>query len=253
MKKKLLSMFMAATMAVSITACGNSAGSSDDKKIAELESQIAELQQELKDAKQGQSSSSDSGSGVETSDFDGETQAIIDDISADTASAYGACGADAMYYIKNGILVIKGTGAISEATWDCTENEFTKINKIIIDEGITSIAGEIFGTFSNGDIYLHINGPLYSVVLPSTLSEIGHCAFGGNTELGKINIPDSVTAIGDGAFHDCDSLDATTVEKIKSINPNAMELDMIHAEKSEEEAEPEVEVEVETEPEAEAE
>ena len=202
MKKKIISAILIATLTVSMTACG---GSTDSKRVAELEAQIEELQQQLEEAT--------------ASNFDSETQSLIDSINAETADCYGSCGPDAMYYYKGGILVIKGTGEIVDDTWANRENKDynLNINRVIVDEGITSIGPSMFGN----DGYFFIAMDLYKVVLPSTLTNIGETAFSEWEELKDINIPDSVTTIGNGAFYDCNSLDSATVEKIKSINPSA--------------------------------
>lgn len=211
MKKKLLSLILVATMSFGITACGNS---TDSKKVAEFKEQIEELQQQLEEAKQGQTNSSTS-----TGNFDSETQSIIDSINTDTADCYGSCGPNAIYYYKGGILVIKGTGEIVDSTWANEENGKynVNINRVIIDEGITSI-GE--ATFIKSD-YFFISMDLYNVTLPSTLTNIGERAFLDWEELKDINIPDSVNSIGDDAFYKCYALDAATIEKIKAINPSA--------------------------------
>ena len=222
MKKKLLSLILVATMSFGITACGNSTESTDSKRVAELEEQIEELQQQLEEAKQGQTDTSASDSTTSTGNFDSETQSLIDSINADTADCYGSCGPDAMYYYKGGILVIKGTGEIVDHTWAQKENDDYNLNitRVIIDEGITSI-GE--STFSNTD-YFFISMDLYKVTLPSTLTNIGKKAFCRWEELTDINIPDSVSSIGDGAFYDCNALDSATREKIEAINPLAFDL-----------------------------
>ena len=256
MKKRISSLIMITALAVGLTACGSSTESSDSKRVAELEAQVEELQQQLEEAKQGQPASSTS-----TSNFDSETQSLIDSINADTAEYQGVCGADAKWYYKDNVLVIRGTGEITNNTWD-SEDYKNKMRAtwLIIDEGITSISCD--GAFNA------VTCELAKVVLPSTLKEIGIDAFYGSpdltsinipdgvTEIGdsafwscdsltsitipdsvtcigkdafcycrqltSINIPDSVTEIGDSAFSFCDSLDASTIEKIKSINPSAL-------------------------------
>ena len=198
MKKKLISVILIATLAVSITACG------DSKRVAELEAQVAELQAQLEE---------------NASKFDSETKSIIDSINTETATCFGSCGPDAMYYYKGGILVIKGTGEIVDSTWANKENDDynLNINRVIIDEGITSIGADVFCN----TVYFYMSMNLYKVDFPSTLTTIGKEAFEGWEELKAINIPDSVTKIGNGAFSDCTSLDESTIEKIKAINPDA--------------------------------
>ena len=47
---------------------------------------------------------------------------------------------------------------------------------------------------------------LKSVELPSTIKDIGICAFNGCSKLQEINLPDSIDFIEDGAFRYCESL-----------------------------------------------
>ena len=205
MKKKLLSLILVATMSFGITACGNS---TDSKRVAELEEQTEELQQQLEEAKQGQTDSSTS-----TGNFDSETQSLIDSINADTAEYQGVCGADAKWYYKDNVLVIKGTGEISDNPWQSDEYKVSgtyserifKINWVIIDEGITTIYD-----YNNDDIFYHRAfgdiDELTKVVLPTSLEKIGASSFERCESLTSINIPDSVTTIGDSAFAYCSSL-----------------------------------------------
>ena len=60
MKKKLLSLIVVTALAVGLTACGGSTESSDSKRVAELEEQTEELQQQVDEEKQEQTDSSTS-------------------------------------------------------------------------------------------------------------------------------------------------------------------------------------------------
>ena len=52
---------------------------------------------------------------------------------------------------------------------------------------------------------------LTSVNIPDSVTEIGNCAFYNCTGLASVNIPDSVTKIGDSAFYNCTGLDSITI------------------------------------------
>ena len=240
MKKKLLSLLIITTLSIGITACGKSTESSSDKTVAELEAQIEDLQKQLEEAKQG--NSTDGLDGTESS-YDSETQDIIK-YTEENAEYQGVCGADAKWYYKDNVLVIKGTGDIIDNPWYefyyKSDPKLEKdINWVIIDEGITSICDS---AFSGGDGSNFKN--LSKVILPQTLESIGNSAFDScfnlksieipnsvtyigrqafwYTSLESINIPNSLNELGDYAFTKCPLSDEATIEKIKSINPNAI-------------------------------
>ena len=73
---------------------------------------------------------------------------------------------------------------------------------IVIKEGITSIPdfGFSFGIHGNGGERLNNYDRIKTVKLPDTLKTIGWGAFDNCHKLEKINIPESVTSIGDEAF-----------------------------------------------------
>lgn len=120
--------------------------------------------------------------------------------SADTLIKSGKCGENATWVLDNdGTLTISGTGAMYDyshgAPWG------TDIKKVVIEKGITSIAGCAFYGCTN----------LTSVTIPDGITCIGYAAFDGCTNLTNITIPDSVTVIGDWAFQDCTNLKSITI------------------------------------------
>lgn len=242
MKKKLLSLLIITTLSIEITACGKSTESSSDKTVAELEAQIEDLQKQLEEAKQGNSTD---GLDSTESSYDSETQDIIK-YTEENAEYQGVCGADAKWYYKDNVLVIKGTGDIVNLTWSDEYNDALSINWLIIDEGITSICDYAFVRTDNGnfDADYEMCEYISKVILPQTLESIGDYAFYYFNSLKSIEIPNSVTYIGSSAFCDCYSLENIkipdnineigdcafsncnlsdeAIEKIKSINPNAI-------------------------------
>lgn len=67
---------------------------------------------------------------------------------------------------------------------------------------------------------------LTSVILPSTIKEIGQEAFWECKNLTLVSIPEGVTTIGDYAFYACDSLKTLILpSSIKSIGDRAFDLD----------------------------
>lgn len=243
MKKKLLSLLIITTLSIGITACGKSTESSSDKTVAELEAQIEDLQKQLEEAKQGNSTD---GLDSTESSSDSETQDIIK-YTEENAEYQGVCGADAKWYYKDNVLVIKGTGDIADPTWRNEDEDALRINWLIIDEGITSICDNAFSGYIYDD-KMHSFNICYNiskVILPQTLESIGNDAFSRCEILKIIEIPNSVTYIGYGAFFGCYSLENIkipdnineignqafyecnlsdeAIEKIKSINPNGID------------------------------
>ena len=67
---------------------------------------------------------------------------------------------------------------------------------VVIPDGVTAIGENAFLNCS----------ALKSISLPSTLKEIGKCAFGGCKSLSSVEIPEDVTKIGEYAFTRCSAL-----------------------------------------------
>lgn len=181
--KRVTAFIMALTLMVGLTACGGAekGNASSQQPPAESQSQTA-------------------------SSFDKETQAFLDSITVDNAEFKGICGSNAMWYYKDNVMVIKGTGAVNDRTWRTEElyNQGMMINWVIIDEGITSLCD---GAFSGAGILHFPCDHISKVILPSTLQSIGRDAF-IYTDLTSITIPDSVTEIGSDIFDGCLSLTA---------------------------------------------
>ena len=117
--------------------------------------------------------------------------------------SYRVVGTNAEWELKNGVLTISGTGAMSvdtssnyrfsESANMCysDDNVWKFINgsvkKIVIEGGITSIPERAFAYFSN----------LTEVEIQDGVKTIKKEAFYGCSSLSKITIPASVTTIGD--------------------------------------------------------
>lgn len=113
------------------------------------------------------------------------------------------------------VLTISGKGAMKnyENTWDmpwCGSN----IEKIVVEEGVTSIGDNCFSQ----DSFVESDRKIKNVVLPSTLKRIGKAAFSYCVKLKNISIPESVTEIGEGAFCNSGITSVTLPQNIKTIS-----------------------------------
>lgn len=93
--------------------------------------------------------------------------------------ASGKCGENLTWIINDGILMISGTGYMynsfgKEAPWWYYQK--SSINKVVINNGITSIAGMAFWELEN----------LKEVILPDSVKEIGNRVFYCCTNLERI-------------------------------------------------------------------
>ena len=120
----------------------------------------------------------------------------------------GSCGESATWTLdESGTLTISGTGAINDEAF----KNNTKIKKVIIEEGITSIGASVFAACEN----------LTSVTLPQSLTNIGNQAFQYCYYLKVINGGEGITNIGSQAFY-CPQLTKITLnssnESLKNYN-----------------------------------
>jgi len=93
-----------------------------------------------------------------------------------------------------------GTGlSFDDLKWNTEQNE-TGIETVIIEDGCTGIGKSAFGLFY-----------MKKVVLPNTLERIGDYSFCGCDYLEEINIPASVTYIGQKSFKRNDDTDVSEI------------------------------------------
>ena len=81
-------------------------------------------------------------------------------------------------------------------------NDRSKINKVVIEYGVTSIGSRVF----------HLCFRLSSITIPNSVTSIGDYAF-KNCNITSITIPNSVTSIGEKVFMDNLRLTSIIVEK----------------------------------------
>ena len=78
---------------------------------------------------------------------------------------------------------------------------YGRINKIVIEDGFTSISQNAFQGLRN----------LTEVVIPKSVTVIEHDVFANCQNLKEIHLPDSIKEIGSGAFAKCSSLESITI------------------------------------------
>ncbi|MBR3508348.1 MAG: leucine-rich repeat domain-containing protein [Lachnospiraceae bacterium] len=183
MKKKALAILLL-SVALSLSACGQSANNTDNNKdIAELESRIAELEKENNELK-GQSES------TQTTE---SSKSELDNFVAETS---GVCGENLTWEYGNGILYIHGTGAMS--AYDVSSN---------------------IGKSKLPTPWLDIREKIAKVIIEDGCTSIGDSAFEECIALSSITIPDSVTTIGKEVFCGCDNLKSLTIpNSVKNID-----------------------------------
>ena len=138
---------------------------------------------------------------------------------------------------NNKTLVIKGKGRLPERWMDKVEKWHLTFNKLIIEEGISSISPMAFNDigkyiesikFPEGlkvlEEYTLLNcDRLKKVEFPSSLVKIESEAFHFCNALTSLKIPDSVTSIGKNAFSRCSYLKKLVLPKSLKTYENAFE------------------------------
>lgn len=213
MKKKLVTFLTATAMILSLTACGNAENSSKDEQIEEMQQQVTvpeteDAQEEEQTAEtetvteELQQPEQEEEPNETQPELNSENEQLITkaaDINDSNAEDQGTCGDDLRWYFANNILVIRGTGEMTECPWQ--ENHIDDIYSVVIEDGCTSICNGAFedSVWVGDEIVYHSN--INSVILPDTLVTIGENAFNCCSNLTDITLPDSVTTIGVSAFN----------------------------------------------------
>ena len=156
---------------------------------------------------------------VADSNYSGENEPQI--------AATGVCGVNgdnltwSLY--DDGSLIISGTGDMNHYESDTNPAPWqeyqTAINKVILQDGVTSIGNAAFNNCSS----------LTDIFLPNSMLEIGDSAFFNCISMKNISIPDEVSYLGENAFAGCDQLnvfyhpgslfDETVFDLMYNFNP----------------------------------
>lgn len=137
-----------------------------------------------------------------------------DDPEANTSIDKGTLGGGLNWNLtKAGTLTISGNGAMpdfSSAEEHRWKENSSKIRKVVIEPGVTSIGDGVF-----------LNSSVLSVKIPTSVTTIGSNAFNGSSII-SVAIPSNVKNIGDNAFRNCVNLSSVTVsDGVKAIEQNA--------------------------------
>ncbi len=150
----------------------------------------------------------------------------------------GTCGENLSWYLKpDGLLVIQGSGAMTDYNWDSKapwQDHCWSITAVSLPDGLTSIGALAFydsnltnvtipqGVTSIGGQAFYSCYALTNVTIPQGVTEIPCDAFESCSSLTNVTIPDSVTSIEAGAFNDCSSLTNVTIpERVTYIGMGA--------------------------------
>lgn len=113
---------------------------------------------------------------------------------------------------SKGITSIALAGEIAEEDLVNALGSFENLENLDLSDYEGELPAELFSGMEN----------LVTVVLPE-VEEIGANMFSGCSSLESVDIPPTVTTIGDGAFKDCESLESIRLTSIENVGEGAFE------------------------------
>lgn len=125
-----------------------------------------------------------------------EEPVLEEDILGEEGASSGKAGVYTTYVINGSTMTISGSGAIEGFNPQLSNEEKSKITKVVINEGVISIDAKIFDAWKS----------LQTVDMPSSLKRIETCAFRNCTALENVNFSEGLIYIGTWAFQNASSL-----------------------------------------------
>lgn len=130
------------------------------------------------------------------------------EVHADDWAPGGTCGANLTWTIKDGTLIISGTGGMDnyrqieskKAPW--YSSRYTIYN-VTIEDGVTSI-----GSFAFEDMRFT------DIILPDSVTSIGEKAFADCGDLSRISMPKALATVGKNAFYFCRNLESVYISDL---------------------------------------
>lgn len=148
-----------------------------------------------------------------------QVPAFIQQMTEEKGATGGSCGTNLTWQLDDaGTLTISGTGEMASDSFGWEESS-AAIQKVVVTEGVTSIAPYAFAWCENltdvtladsvqsiGESAFNACYSLKSIELGNGLTTIEDWVFERCTDLEQIRIPADVQSIGRGAFSECGSL-----------------------------------------------
>lgn len=127
----------------------------------------------------------------------------------------GSCGENLTWTYADGVLTIKGSGAMTEYKYDNRpwQDYLDDITKVTIQSGVTTISAYAFYNCSN----------LQTVTIPATVKMLGDIVFGECGELQSVSLPAAVTKIPYGCFANCKKLQSISMPGVTEIEDFAFQ------------------------------
>lgn len=184
MKKKLLTVALCMGLALSLTACSGGSGDMSEDSLWQLQEENEALKEENEQLKEQLAALQGD---KDTEEDLAEAENLIKNVEAE-----GVCGANLTWQYGNGVLVISGTGDMTDFDGNRPWKDIGKeIGHIYLGEGVASVSAYAFSNLST----------LSYVSFPSTLTSVGEDAFYCCDQLEEIDLSGtSVTSIGESAF-----------------------------------------------------